>query len=71
MPIGLGLRFDDGQKVYTEFPIGIRQGEMPPLLVIGPVGGSELVNYRVRQNYYVLDRLFAAATASNIEQRRE
>jgi len=53
--------FDDGQKVYIEFPTGIRQGEMPPLFVIGPAGGSELVNYRVRQNYYIVDRLFAAA----------
>jgi type IV secretion system protein VirB9 len=34
---------------------------MPPLFVIGPSGNSELVNYRARQNYYVVDRLFAAA----------
>ncbi len=34
---------------------------MPPLLVIGQSGNSELVNYRARQNYYVVDRLFAAA----------
>ena len=53
--------FDDGQKVYIEFPSGIGQGEMPPLFVIGPDGGSELVNYRARQNYYIVDRLFAAA----------
>jgi type IV secretion system protein TrbG len=53
--------FDDGQKVYIEFPSGIRQGEMPPLFVIGPAGGSELVNYRARGNYYIVDRLFAAA----------
>ena len=53
--------FDDGQKVYIEFPSGIRQGEMPPLFVIGPAGGSELVNYRVRDNYYIVDRLFGAA----------
>jgi type IV secretion system protein VirB9 len=53
--------FDDGSKVYIEFPSGIGQGEMPPLFVIGPSGGSELVNYRARQNYYVVDRLFAAA----------
>ncbi|MBB3871227.1 P-type conjugative transfer protein TrbG [Brevundimonas mediterranea] len=53
--------FDDGAKVYIEFPSGIRQGEMPPLFVIGAGGDSELVNYRVRQNYYVVDRLFAAA----------
>jgi type IV secretion system protein VirB9 len=53
--------FDDGSKVYIEFPSGIRQGELPPLFVIGPAGSSELVNYRVHQNYYVVDRLFAAA----------
>lgn len=53
--------FDDGSKVYIEFPSGIGQGEMPPLFVIGPSGNSELVNYRARQNYYVVDRLFAAA----------
>ena len=53
--------FDDGNKVYIEFPSGIGQGEMPPLFVIGSSGNSELVNYRARQNYYVVDRLFAAA----------
>jgi type IV secretion system protein VirB9 len=53
--------FDDGSKVYIEFPTGIAQGEMPPLFVIGSSGNSELVNYRARQNYYVVDRLFAAA----------
>lgn len=53
--------FDDGKKVYIEFPSGIAQGEMPPLFVVGPAGGSELVNYRVRGNYYIVDRLFAAA----------
>ncbi len=32
--------FDDGQKVYIEFPSGISQGEMPPLFVIGPAAAS-------------------------------
>jgi type IV secretion system protein TrbG len=53
--------FDDGSKVYIEFPGGIRQGEMPPLFIVGPAGGSELVNYRAHQNYYIVDRLFGAA----------
>ena len=53
--------FDDGSKVYIEFPPGIAQGDMPPLFVVGPAGGSELVNYRVEANYYIVDRLFAAA----------
>jgi type IV secretion system protein VirB9 len=54
--------FDDGRQVFIEFPSGIGQGEMPPLFVIGPSGGtSDLVNYRVRDNYMIVDRLFAAA----------
>ena len=53
--------FDDGSKVYIEFPDRIDQGEAPPLFVVGADGGSELVNYRVRGNYYIVDRLFAAA----------
>ena len=54
--------FDDGKQVFIEFPRGIGQGEMPPLFVDGPEGDtSELVNYRVRGNYMVVDRLFAAA----------
>ena len=53
--------FDDGEKVYIEFPAGIGQGDMPPLFVIGPDGGSDLVNYRVHGNDMIVDTLFAAA----------
>jgi len=54
--------FDDGRKVYIEFPRGIAQGEMPPLFVVGADGNSsELVNYRVRGSHMIVDRLFAAA----------
>jgi type IV secretion system protein VirB9 len=53
--------FDDGRQVFIEFPSGIGQGEMPPLWVIGAEGGAELVNYRVRGNHMIVDRLFAAA----------
>lgn len=53
--------FDDTSKVYIEFPGRIDQGEAPPLFVVGQDGGRELVNYRVRANYYIVDRLFAAA----------
>jgi type IV secretion system protein VirB9 len=53
--------FDDGQKVYIQFPSGITQGELPPLFVIGPQGEGQLVNYRYQAPYYIVDRLFAAA----------
>lgn len=53
--------FDDGQKVYIQFPAGIAQGELPPLFVIGVQGDGQLVNYRFRAPYYIVDRLFGAA----------
>jgi type IV secretion system protein VirB9 len=53
--------FDDGQRVYIQFPGGIAQGELPPLFVIGPQGDGQLVSYRFRSPYYVVDRLFGAA----------
>ncbi len=53
--------FDDGFHVYIELPPRIDQGEAPPLFVVGPQGDDQLVNYRVRGNYYIVDRLFAAA----------
>ena len=53
--------FDDGDKVYIQFPAGIAQGELPPLFVIGAQGDGQLVNYRFRSPYYIVDRLFGAA----------
>ena len=53
--------FDDGAKVYIQFPSGLPQGEAPPLFVIGSDGKPALVNYRVRGATYIVDRLFAAA----------
>ncbi|MDG4881984.1 P-type conjugative transfer protein TrbG [Mesorhizobium sp. WSM4884] len=53
--------FDDGSKVYIEFPRRIDQGEAPPLFIVGADGNNQLVNYRMRGNFYIVDRLFAAA----------
>jgi len=53
--------FDDGAKVYIQFPSGLAQSEAPPLFVMGPDGKAALVNYRVRGTTYIVDRLFAAA----------
>ena len=53
--------FDDGSKVFIEFPTGTSQGELPPLWVIGAEGNGQLVNYRVKGSYMIVDRLFAAA----------
>ena len=53
--------FDDGTRVYIEFPKALAQGDAPPLFVSGPNGDHDLVNYRVRGSYYVVDQLFAQA----------
>ncbi|WP_313304897.1 P-type conjugative transfer protein TrbG [Stutzerimonas balearica] len=53
--------FDDGEKVYIQFPAGIAQGELPPMFVIGAQGDGQLVNYRFRSPFYIVDRLFGAA----------
>lgn len=53
--------YDDGRRVYVEFPRGIVQGEMPPLFVIGSDGEAQIANSRVYQNTLIVDRLFGAA----------
>jgi len=53
--------FDDGQKVYIQFPEDISRSEAPPLFVLSETGKSTLINYRVKGRYYVVDRLFDRA----------
>lgn len=53
--------FDDGRQTYIEFPASISVGEAPPLFVLGPKGEAQIVNYRMRGRFYVVDRLFGAA----------
>jgi type IV secretion system protein VirB9 len=53
--------FDDGRQTFMEFPAQIGVDDAPPLFVIGADGGAELVNYRMRGRFYVVDRIFAAA----------
>ena len=53
--------FDDGAKVYIQFADSLPVGEAPPLFVQGSQGVTALVNYRVKGNTYIVDRLFAAA----------
>lgn len=54
--------FDDGRKVFIEFPDGLAVSEAPPLFINdGEDGKSRLVNYRVKDDFYVIDRLFNAA----------
>jgi type IV secretion system protein VirB9 len=62
MPAWRPLRaFDDGRQTFVEFPASIAVGEAPPLFIIGPSGEAELVNYRMRGRFYLVDRIFDAA----------
>lgn len=53
--------FDDGRQVFIEFPPGFARDQAPPLFGRSAEGTSELLNYRVRDRFYVVDRLFTAA----------
>jgi type IV secretion system protein TrbG len=53
--------FDDGRQTFIEFPADLGVGEAPPLFVIGADGQAQLVNYRLRGRFYIVDRLFDAA----------
>jgi len=52
--------FDDGLKTYIQMPVEMRSSEAPALFI---KEGKELVlvNYRVKNNYYIVDRLFNEA----------
>lgn len=53
--------FDDGVQIFIAFPATIAHDEAPPLFVTGAKGEAQLVNYRMRGNYYIVDRLFETA----------
>ena len=53
--------FDDGRQTFIEFPASLEVGEAPPLFLVDAKGSAQLVNYRVRGRFYVVDRLFDAA----------
>jgi len=63
--------FDDGDKVFIQFPVTIARSEAPPLFVETDSGGSALVNYRVKGRYYVVDRLFERAELRLGEKRQQ
>ena len=53
--------FDDGLKTYIQMPGGMQNREAPVLLIIGSDGKGEMSNYRVKQQTYIVDRLFDRA----------
>jgi type IV secretion system protein VirB9 len=53
--------FDDGKKTYIRFPKEMLDREAPALFVVSISNDTQLVNYRVRNEFFVVDRLFEQA----------
>lgn len=49
---------DDGKKTYIQMPQEMAHRDLPTLAVLGPDGKAELVNYRVKADTYIVDRIF-------------
>lgn len=52
--------FDDGRRTWIEMPMEVASTDLPPLFVITGEG-TELVNYRVQGQRYMVDRVFDIA----------
>ena len=53
--------FDDGKKTFIQMPKEMRATDAPALFLIEEGEEPLLVNYRVKGDYYVVDRLFDQA----------
>jgi type IV secretion system protein VirB9 len=54
--------FDDGAKTYIQMAAAeLEHREAPVLLVVGKDGKGEMTNYRVKDQTYIVDRLFDRA----------
>lgn len=49
--------FDDSRKTFIRFPAAMLTGEAPALFVLSSTNETQLVNYRVKNDYYIVDRL--------------
>lgn len=56
--------YNDGAQTIIEMPHTLKRGTAPALLVNGSQG-DELVNYRVQESKYIVDRLFMHAILIN------
>jgi type IV secretion system protein VirB9 len=63
--------FDDGRKTYIRFPAAMLVREAPALFVLSSRNETQLVNYRVKNEYYVVDRLIETAELRVGQQKQE
>ena len=63
--------FDDGHKTFIRFPEAMLDREAPALFVVSSTGDTQLVNYRVKGDTYIVDRLFDDAELRVGQQNQE
>lgn len=64
--------FDDGRRTFIQMPPTLEVAETPALFVVGVDGKDQLVNFRVRNGFYVVDRIFdEAALVAGVGRHQE
>lgn len=53
--------YNDGLKTYIQMPKTMGQTEAPALLVLGSDGEKQIVNYRLKNDRYIVDQIFSKA----------
>ena len=53
--------FNDGTRVWIQFPPLMKKTEAPAFYLLDEKGDTQLVNYRVKGDYYMIDKLFDRA----------
>lgn len=53
--------FDDGKKTYLKMPQKMKSAEAPVFFILNEDEDPLLVNYRVKGDFYIVDRLFERA----------
>jgi P-type conjugative transfer protein TrbG len=63
--------FDDGTRTYIRFPAAMLKREAPAFFVLDPANQVQIVNVRVKNEYYIVDRLFERAELRVGQQDQE
>lgn len=58
------LAFDDGKHTYLQFTQNVQSRDLPVLFIQND-GKKELVNYRVKAQYFIVDKVFDTAVLVN------
>lgn len=63
--------FDDGTRTFIRFPVAMLKREAPAFFVLDATNQIQIVNVRVKNEYYIVDRLFERAELRVGQQDQE